>query len=207
MWHSRSIGPITLAVGIVSILVALAGYVFQQAYPRSAAATVAIGVGCVVGAVALASAVIFMRRDMDRRHLLAGKGLIAQWHVSPADWALFLVVDEAWAPGGGKRVRPVQAGPEGVAIFAGRDAILIGEAYYRFYVPHDVAWLPTQPECIELCLTNGDYVELQTLRVPVPAASRDEGRRAFDAWDGAIDPKVRERFRKDCRYDPQRGAA
>ena len=71
MSQSRSLGPIALAVGIVFILVALAGHLFQQANPGSAAATVAIGAGWIVGGLALAGAAFIMRRDMDRRRLLS----------------------------------------------------------------------------------------------------------------------------------------
>jgi len=206
MWQSRSLGPVALAVGVISILVALGGHLLRQANPGAAAASVMIGAGWVVGGLAMTCAAFFTRRDLDRRRLLSGKGLIARWHVSPADWALFLLVDEAWAPGGGTWVRPGQGGPEGVSIVAGRDAVVIGETFHRLNVPNDVAWLPTQPACIELCLPSAEgLLCLETLRVPVPAEARAEGQRTFEAWNGVIGPELRARFRRSCGYDPERG--
>lgn len=177
-------------------------------------------IGCFGASIVFLSVSMLAQRRYEQgkaSRLMDGDGLMTRWRVSPSDWARFHQIDEAWATGGGRRLfRPTpNPSPSGVTVFAGHKAIVIDGQWYSLKdflttCPAEVAWLPTQPECIEFCIMGGsDTVTLGTLRVPVPEDARAEGRRVFEYWDNLIKAALGDHdqaaFRREWNYDPARG--
>ncbi len=133
--------------------------------------------------------------------LLAGKGVIARWHLNPVEWNRFRVFDSARALQhldlrNDLRVRKF-APASGVDVIVGRRQLIIDGSYHplrRFAVPElrGINWIgaPTDPECLEFFLSypRGRYggTFRLTLRVPVPAHARSDGVGVFEHYQGLV---------------------
>ena len=135
--------------------------------------------------------------------LLAGRGVIARWHVAAADWDRFRGFDqrrgltnphyllgELWI----RKATP----PEGIDVIVGETSLLIDHSYHVLRprgVPdlRRINWLDGAggADCLEFLLTyprgRGTGVSHTAVRVPVPAHARAEARRAY-AW---FEPLIR----------------
>ncbi len=124
--------------------------------------------------------------------LLAGHGVIARWHVYPADWEQFRKLDarrsgERFSLANDLWIRKATP-PEGVDVIVGEKSILIDHSYHVLRpggLPElrEVRWLEGPPTCLEFALRypRGRYggTVTFTLRVPVPAGSRGVALKVF----------------------------
>jgi len=135
--------------------------------------------------------------------LSAGIGRIAGWHVTAAEWDRFRAFDALRAKQhisliGDFAIR--KHTPEsGVNVIVGRRQIIVDGSYHtlsRFGLPALTAvyWLPApaDPECLEFALLypGGRYggARRVSLRVPVPAAARNEGVRVYRHFHALVPP-------------------
>lgn len=159
-------------------------------------------VGSILGILGLTLAVIFffaclwmLLSTIGYLRLMAGKDVIARWHVSPAEWDRFRAFDtvraaEHLALRNDLRLRK-QTPLQGVDVIVGRRSIIVDGSYHsitgRPVGGRQVNWLtaPADPECIEFpkayARSKGGTVDL-TLRVPVPASARAEGVKVFEFY-------------------------
>jgi len=137
-----------------------------------------------------------------RARLLRGEGEIARWRVGPADWAAFHAFDAARSASeparfGNEALPRADVPAEGVAIIAGRTAILVDGSYHVLRprgIPElqAVRWLAVAGSdlaCLEFALAypakNGTV--RTALRVPVPRAAIDAAREV-ERWHAARIP-------------------
>lgn len=129
--------------------------------------------------------------------LLAGKGVIARWHVSPAEWERFRAFDAIRAAQdlslrNSLRIRQTTP-PGGVDVIVGRRQVMIDGSYEGLRgVLRAVSWLPApaDPECLEFAVRyprgrSGGTLNL-SLRIPVPASARSEGVRVFEHYRAVV---------------------
>ncbi len=127
-----------------------------------------------------------------RARLLSGKTAIARWHVSAAEWDRFRAFDSvrsAQDPALVNELRICEGTPaEGVEVIVGRRQLIVDGSYHALSGLPSVSavyWLPApaDPECLEFALVypRGRFggVRRMSLRVPVPAASREDGVRVY----------------------------
>lgn len=129
--------------------------------------------------------------------LMAGKGVIAQWHVSPDEWERFRSFDSLRAAQdlglrNDLRVRKTTP-PNGVEIIVGRRQLIVDGSYHGFRgLLRAVYWLPApaDPECLEFAVEypRGRYggTFKLSLRVPVPAQARADGVRVFEHYQALV---------------------
>lgn len=161
--------------------------------------------GTVIGILGLAMAVVFLLlclwmlvSSIGYSRLMAGKGVIARWHVSAADWDRFRAFDairaaeQLWLRND-IRIRK-QTPPQGVDIIVGRHSLIVDGSYHHIsekIAGRQINWInaPADPECIEFPKSyphsKGGSIDL-TLRVPVPAAARAEGVKVFEFYFSKI---------------------
>jgi hypothetical protein len=124
--------------------------------------------------------------------LTSGEGEIARWRVSPAEWERFRAFDavrgaeQHWLANEFKIQALTPA--VGVEVIVGRRQIIVDGSYHVVSGTtklHSVLWhsAPVDPECLEFGLLHskgegGGTLHL-SLRVPVPAVSRDAGVRVY----------------------------
>jgi hypothetical protein len=150
-------------------------------------------IGMTVGVVCFFTFLWALSSAIGYSRLIAGKNVIARWHVSASDWDRFRAFDKTrsaeqlWLRND-MRIRK-QTPLQGVAVIVGRGSIIVDGSYHSIAAKsHDgrqINWLnaPADPECIEFPKSyprsKGGSVDL-TLRVPVPAAARAEGVKVFE---------------------------
>lgn len=156
-------------------------------------------------------ALVFAFRARGRgayREALASADWVARWQVYPSDMNAFREIDAARA---GRRWSmknflklPRSVPQEGFPVRVGETALLIGDRYYRYGLkelgePGDAAWHEGAPGFIEISC----FVPMQTgvrnmwvLRIPVPAAAREQAAIAFRHIEAQINPYERERLRR-----------
>ena len=156
--------------------------------------------GAIIGILGLTLAVVFLFlclwmlvSTIGYSRLMAGKNVIARWHVSAAEWERFRAFDAVRAAQhlslrNDLRIRK-QTPLQGVDVIVGRRSIIVDGSHHsiaaRSGAGRQINWLnaPVDPECIEFPKSyprsKGGSVDL-TLRVPVPAAARAEGVKVFE---------------------------
>lgn len=163
--------------------------------------SIALGIPATVfGIFFLIRALLFV---WGRSKLLAGKDVLARWHVAPADWDRFRAFDAARSAS-----EPFQLAndlwirkttpPQGVDVIIGKNSLIVDESYHvlRPYglpelraINRLVATTGGAPECLEFRLaypTRGGS-RYTTLRIPVPSLARGESLRVYD-W---FEPRLR----------------
>lgn len=151
------------------------------------------------GAVYLVMALLHTR---GRSKLVAGRGLIARWHVSAGEWERFVRFDRIRARSAPGLHNDLQLkGPQerGVDILVGRTSALVGDSYHvlrRGGLPGLAAlyWLPppAEPECLEFHVRYAKRYgpgTPMTLRLPVPASARGEGIKVYEHFEPLLRPK------------------
>ncbi len=134
----------------------------------------------------------FALTAVGRVRLLGGKTAIARWHVSAADWERFRAFDATRSAQDETLLNelPIReiTPAEGVDVIVGRRQIIVDGSYHALSGLPSVSavdWLPApaDPECLEFALLypRGRYggTRRMSLRVPVPAASREDGIRVY----------------------------
>jgi hypothetical protein len=127
-----------------------------------------------------------------RARLLRGKTAIARWHVSAAEWERFRAFDAVRSAQDETLLNELsireRTPAEGVDVIVGRRQLIVDGSYHALSgLPFvsAVHWLPApaDPECLEFALVypRGRYggTRRMSLRVPVPAASREDGVRVY----------------------------
>lgn len=163
------------------------------------------------GAMALAALVMLIvtwRRSRRRAYAAAiqAPDAIARWQIYPSDMAAFRKVDAAragrlWSLGNYFKFRgPVPA--EGLPVVIGEKSLLIGEKYYDFGLQWfgdagEITLHEGQPGFLEIsCYLETTKAPLiNVLRIPVPAAAREEAAKAYAHLLGQVKPHDRERLR------------
>ncbi len=189
-----SFGLIILGVGA-----ALAA-IFNYGRLGNAAGTI---IGVLGFAIAMISFVVLfwsLFAAVGYARLRAGRGIIARWHVTPAEWERFRAFDSTRAAQAPElrnelRVRR-EIPPEGVDVIVGCRQLIVDRSYHALRAwasPsfRGVNWVsaPADPECLEFSLVypRGRYggTFTMTLRVPVPAQARADGVRVFEHYRGS----------------------
>lgn len=160
--------------------------------------------GSIIGVAALFLAIMSfgillwaLLAAFGQERLLAGKGVIARWHVSPAEWDRFRAFDAIRAAQdlslrNSLRIRQTTP-PGGVDVIVGRRQVMIDGSYEGLRgILRAVTWLPApaDPECLEFTVQypRGRYGGTfnLSLRFPVPAAARSEGVRVFEHYRAVV---------------------
>lgn len=184
-----SIGLTALGVGLIVLADAVHGD----------ASDVGSAVLAIVGAtLAVVSFVVFIWAGLSTlgyNRLIAGRDVVARWHVSAADWDKFRAFDQIRATQhlslrNDMRLRK-QTPLQGVDVIVGRNRIIVDGSYHSITARpvggRQVNWVgpPADPECLEFpkvyARSHGGSIDL-TLRVPVPAAARAEGVKVFEFY-------------------------
>lgn len=184
-----SIGFAALGVGLVVLADAVHGD----------ASDVASVILAIAGAtLAVVSFIVFIWAGLSAlgyTRLMAGKDLVARWHVSAGDWDKFRAFDKIRAGEhlslrNDLRLRK-QTPLQGVDVIVGRGKIIVDGSYHsitgRPVGGRQVSWVgpPADPECLEFpkayARSHGGTIDL-TLRVPVPASARNEGVKVFEFY-------------------------
>jgi hypothetical protein len=151
--------------------------------------------GAFMGGVAILSFIVFgmaLLSWLGSVRLRRGKGVIACWRVSAAEWDRFRAFDAQRSAEHPALInelipRPVTP-PEGVDVLFGKRQAMVDGSYHSLSgIPHvaAVSWLsaPADPECLEFSLVYpaGRFGGIRrfSLRVPVPAVAREDGMRVF----------------------------
>lgn len=160
----------------------------------------------IVGATTVFLSTIFLVRALlhmrGRALLLAGRDVLAHWHVAPADWDRFRAFDKArMAVDTYRLVNELwiakRTPSQGVDIIVGKRSLLVDGSYHvlrprglpelrslRWLSPSDGA-----PVCLEFSIAYPTRTGTSPLavRIPVPTAARAEARRVYD-W---FEPRLR----------------
>lgn len=148
----------------------------------TAIAPMVAGLAIVPFALVILVQALFAARGQDL--LLAGRGVIACWHVDPAEWDRFREVDARRSAEHPSLVNDLmirsKTPPEGVAVIVGEKSLLVDRSYHLLRprgLPElrGVGWLEDEPACLEFALAypkgrHGGLL-LLTLRIPVPAGA------------------------------------
>lgn len=157
--------------------------------------------GTIVGILGLTVAVVclflclwMLVSSIGYSRLMAGKDVIARWHVGAAEWDRFRAFDairaaeQLWLRND-LRIRK-RTPPQGVDVIVGRHSLIVDGSYHHVsgkIAGRQINWLnaPADPECIEFPKSyphsKGGSLDL-TLRVPVPASARAEGVKVFEFY-------------------------
>ena len=134
-----------------------------------------------------------------RAKLIAGRDVIARWHVSAADWERFRAFDAGRALAGlPSEVRFAEQSPvNGTEIIVGKRSVLVGGSYHplrRWALPEleRVDWLanPSGPSVLEFTVLYGGRSGVTRLgiRLPVPDEAEADARRVYDHYTITVPP-------------------
>ena len=153
------------------------------------------------GAVYLVMALVYAR---GRAKLLAGRGLIARWHVAAGEWERFVTIDrlrrETDAGFANDFNAAKQASDRGVDVVVGRTGVAVGDYYQtlrRGGLPGLVAlyWLPppADPQCLEFHARYprgryGGSVPI-CIRFPIARGAEADARRVYDHFEPLLRPR------------------
>jgi hypothetical protein len=169
------------------------------------------GVTIAIGGTMAFMAAIWLIKSLFHVHgmarLKAGFGRVAMWHVSAAEWDKFRAADDARALSDLRFlvndlwIRK-RTPPEGVDVVIGEKSLVVDGSYHVLRMNglpelRNIGWVDNSatpgrpPDCIEFLLAypRGRYGGIQhtTLRVPVPAAALEQGRKAFYQFAPALE--------------------
>lgn len=153
------------------------------------------------GVVYLVMAALYAR---GRAKLLAGRGLVARWHVPAGEWERFVTIDrlrrETDSAFANDFNAARQASDGGVDILVGRTGVAIGDYYQtlrRGGLPGLVAlyWLPppADPQCLEFHARYprgrfGGSVPI-CIRFPIARGAEADARRVYDQFEPLLRPR------------------
>lgn len=139
--------------------------------------------------------------------LEAGIGLVARWRVGASDWEKYRAADAARVASDPQFlvndlwIRK-QTPAEGVEVIVGEKSLIVDGSYHVLRMNglpelRSIGWLNNAatpgrpPDCIEFLLAypRGRYggIQYTCLRVPVPAAAFEQGRKAYDQFAPALE--------------------
>lgn len=134
---------------------------------------------------------------------LGATDAIARWQVYPADMESFRAIDSArarrlWSLANSVSF-PDDVPMEGFPIVVGASSLLIADRLYdqglaQFGLPGEIRLHPGKPGFLEIhsyLPTDRGRVHVIVARIPVPAAARAEGEKAFDHLNALIKPADR----------------
>lgn len=158
----------------------------------------------VVGMSIVPVALIFLIRALffsrGRAKLLAGRGVIARWHLTTDEWERFSMFDRSRGETDTRLFNDLLYDKErqhrGVDVIVGKTSVLVGESYHvlrRGGIPGLTAirWLaaPANPECLEFDIvyprhrTTSVYL---AFRFPFPTSARSDARRVYDHFEPLV---------------------
>lgn len=189
-----------LALGLVGGVLALVGF-HSFTWIGEIPGALMAGVGMLCAALGLMLGPMSLLAAIGHARLLAGRGVIARWQVTPAEWDRFRAFDAARTAQDASLINDLRirkATPEaGVDVIVGRKQLMVDGSYHvlrPFGLPElrAVRWLPApaDPECLEFTLAypRGRYggIRLCSLRVPVAFSARPAGVRVFEHFRALI---------------------
>lgn len=198
-----------LMLSIVAVAMTTYGFRAEQRLGEDWTTTGVALVGFTLapfGFVFLVNALLFAR---GRAKLLAGRDVLARWHVTADEWERFRVVD---------RIRgeqdpaffndlPIFKGRQdrGIDVIIGKHSALVGDSYHvlrKGGLPGLTAiyWLPApaDPECLEFHIVYPRYRSTAlrlAFRIPFPASARKDARRVYDHFEPPLRPRLALAFR------------
>ncbi|MGV3708762.1 MAG: hypothetical protein ACO1Q7_07970 [Gemmatimonas sp.] len=137
--------------------------------------------------VALGAAVAVITLQVHARwiaRLKRGDDRLAQWTVSPAEWAQFAAEDQRWRDEG--RINSVavakQNATNGVDVTIAKTSLMVGDDFYHLGALRTLQWIPSTPPCLEYnMVTHSKNGTIKwNIRFPV-ASGADAPARAV--WD------------------------
>jgi hypothetical protein len=150
---------------------------------------------------------LFHTRGMAK--LKAGAGRVAQWHVSAADWDKYRADSDRAASDPRFRANELwirKATPfEGVEVVIGEKSLIVDNSYHVLRMHglpelRSISWRDNAatagrpPDCLEFLLAypRGRYggIMYTSLRVPVPEAALEQGRRAYCQFAPALERRM-----------------
>ncbi|MBX3503628.1 MAG: hypothetical protein KF889_29655 [Alphaproteobacteria bacterium] len=189
-----------LAFGLVGGGVALAAALGGERIGDGLDVAIAtVAATCAALGLSVALVALLAARGQDR--LLAGRGVIARWQVTPAEWDRFRAFDASRATQHPALINdlPMRGGTPGraVEVIVGRAELLVDGTYHTLRprgLPElrAVGWLaaPADPECLEFALLYpGDRfgtARRRSLRVPVAPSAREDGVRVYHHFRALI---------------------
>jgi len=153
--------------------------------------------GVTIAPIAFVLLISAMFHARGRAKLLAGRDVLARWHVSADEWERFRIIDRIR---GETDIRfsndlsiPSERQDRGVDVIIGKKSALVGDSYHvlrKGGIPGLLAiyWLPApaDPECLEFHIVyprqRSTPVYL-AFRVPFPAVARNDARRVYDHFE------------------------
>jgi hypothetical protein len=163
-----------------------------------------------IALVAVALVMLFLTWRASRRRAYAAAAgstdAIARWQVYPSDMAAFRQVDEAragrlWSLKNSLNF-PAQVPPEGIPVVIGEKSLLVGDKFWPLGLEElgtagDVLLVDGNPGFLEISsrLETTKAPLIVVMRIPVPAAARQEAIRAAAHLDSQVKPQDRERLR------------
>lgn len=165
------------------------------------------GIGLVL--VALAMLIVTWRRSRARAYTEAAESpdSIARWRIYPTDMAAFRRIDSAragrlWSLKNHLKF-PEPVPQEGFPVVVGETSLLIADKYYeyglkRFGDAGHVLLQQGHPGFLEIScyITTTKAPLILVLRIPVPAAAREEAERAAAHLESQVTPNHRDRIRQ-----------
>lgn len=193
-----------VAFGLVLVWLGIENHVPLSGDWVPGAMVVAGGLTAFACSLWLIQALLHMR---GMAKLEAGIDVVARWHVGAIDWEKYRLADDAraltdphhlandlWI----RKTTP----PEGVDVIVGRKSLIVDNSYHVLRMNglpelRAIGWLNNAatpgrpPDCLEFLLAypRGKYggITHTCLRVPVPAAVIEEGRKAYDQFAPALE--------------------
>lgn len=175
---------------------------------RSPSAMPLIYAGGALILIALTMLLVTWRASRRRAYAAAAQSTdaISRWQVYPPDMAAFRGVDTArasrlWSLENALKL-PGQVPPEGFPVVVGEKSLLVGDKFYprgleEFGAPGEILLQDGQPGFLEMTcyLETTEAPLIVVLRIPVPAAAREEAARAAAHLESQVKPHDRDRLR------------
>jgi hypothetical protein len=173
---------------------------------RSSQAGPLVFAGIGAALISLAMLIVSWRSSRRRDYAAAVRSTdaVARWQVYPSDMEAFRRVDSArsgrlWSLKNLLKF-PDSVPLEGFPIVVGEKSLLFGDKLYSYGLEEfgEAGEICLQPGFLEIsCYLKTTKAPLiNVLRIPVPAAAREQAERAFEHLQGQIKPQGRERLRR-----------
>ena len=138
-----------------------------------------------------------------RAKLLAGRGVVARWHVGADEWERFKAFDRKRGQEDPALANDLSLSPErqhaGIDVIVGKTSAMIGDHYQvlrKGGIPTltGIHWLadPANPECLEFLITYYRHRSLprhMAFRFPFPAMARGEAERVYRHFEPMLRPR------------------
>ncbi len=188
---------IYLALTLLGVALAKYGIDAEKRIGEAWTSTGAWIVGLSIVPVALILFIRALFNSRGRANLLAGRDVLARWHLTADEWERFREFDRRRGESDTRLFNDLLYDKErqhrGIDVIVGKKSVLVGESYHglrKAGIPGLTAiqWLdvPADPACLEFGIV---YPRHRTtpvhlaFRFPFPAAARGDARRVYDHFE------------------------